>query len=75
MHTLTPLLAHTDVHMNLESEIARFIGVDDAIIYAQGFSTASSVIPAFCKRGDIIVADKGVNFAIQKGIQVSLPAL
>jgi hypothetical protein len=29
------------------------------------------VIPAFCKRGDIIVADRGVNFIIQKGLQIS----
>ncbi|MCO5589771.1 hypothetical protein L7F22_043740 [Adiantum nelumboides] len=60
-----------DVHMALEEDIARFIGVDKCIIYSQGFSTISSVIPAFSKRGDIIVADRGVNFAIQKGLQVS----
>ena len=29
------------------------------------------MIPAFCKRGDVIVADRGVNFAIQKGLQIS----
>ncbi|PFH50829.1 hypothetical protein AMATHDRAFT_60294 [Amanita thiersii Skay4041] len=60
-----------DVHMNLESDIADFLGTEAAILYSQGFSTISSVIPAFCKRGDIIVADRGVNFAIQKGIQIS----
>ncbi|POW13660.1 hypothetical protein PSTT_03567 [Puccinia striiformis] len=31
----------------------------------------SSVIPSFSKRGDIIVVDRGVNFSIQKGIQIS----
>lgn len=61
----------TDVHMALENDIARFLGTEKAIIYAQGFSTISSVIPAFSKRGDIIVADKGVNFSIQKGMQIS----
>lgn len=60
-----------DVHVQLEEDIARFLGVENCIIYSQGFSTISSVIPAFSKRGDIIVADRGVNFAIQKGIQVS----
>lgn len=60
-----------DVHMDCEREIARFLGVPAAIIYAQAFSTISSVIPAFCKRGDIIVADRGVNFSIQKGLQIS----
>ncbi|KAJ7638301.1 serine palmitoyltransferase [Roridomyces roridus] len=60
-----------DVHMTLERDIADFLGTEAAIIYSQGFSTISSVIPAFCKRGDIIVADRGVNFTIQKGIQIS----
>lgn len=40
-------------------------------MYAQAFSTISSVIPAFCKRGDIIVADNACNFAIRKGLQLS----
>ncbi|TFK32397.1 serine palmitoyltransferase [Crucibulum laeve] len=60
-----------DVHMDLERDIADFLGTEASILYSQGFSTISSVIPAFCKRGDIIVADRGVNFAIQKGIQIS----
>ncbi|KAI9352358.1 pyridoxal phosphate-dependent transferase [Pilaira anomala] len=60
-----------DVHMDLERDIAQFLGAEQAIIYAQGFSTISSVIPAFCKRGDILVCDDGVSFSIQKGIQIS----
>ena len=57
--------------MDLERNISQFLGTENTIIYSQGFSTISSVIPAFCKRGDIIVADRGVNFAIHKGIQIS----
>src|SRR5437879_1562489 len=64
-------LAHSDVHLDLERDIADFLGTESSILYSQGFSTISSVIPAFCKRGDIIVADRAVNFAIQKGIQIS----
>jgi serine palmitoyltransferase len=45
-----------DVHMQLEEALARFVQVDSAIIYSQGFSCISSAIPAFAKRGDIIVA-------------------
>lgn len=60
-----------DVHMNLEKDIADFLGTESSILYSQDFATISSVIPAFCKRGDIIVADRGVNFAIQKGLQIS----
>ncbi|KAL9107124.1 MAG: hypothetical protein Q9227_007904 [Pyrenula ochraceoflavens] len=60
-----------DVHMNVEQDIATFLGTASCIIYAQVFSTITSVIPAFSKRGDIIVADKAVNYAIKKGIQIS----
>ncbi len=60
-----------DVHMKVEADIAAFLGTEACIIYAQAFSTISSVIPAFSKRGDIIVADKGVNYSIRKGIQIS----
>lgn len=60
-----------DVHMKTEADVASFLGTAACIIYAQAFSTISSVIPAFSKRGDIIVADKGVSYAIRKGIQIS----
>lgn len=57
--------------MDFERDVADFLGTEAAILYSQGFSTISSVIPAFFNRGDIIVADRGVNFGIQKGIQIS----
>ncbi|MCJ1461901.1 serine palmitoyltransferase component [Pseudocyphellaria aurata] len=60
-----------DIHMKTEADIASYLGVPACIVYAQAFSTISSVIPAFSKRGDIIVADKAVNYAIRKGIQIS----
>lgn len=56
--------------MKLEADVASFLGTEAAIVYAQALQVSSSVIPAFCKRGDIIVADKAVNFAIRKGLQV-----
>lgn len=64
-----------DVHTQLEEDLATFLGAEAAIIYSQSFSTISSVIPAFAKRGDVIVADRGVNFAIQKGLQISRGAI
>lgn len=60
-----------DVHTAFERDVADFLDCESAIIYAQAFSSTSSVIPAFAKRGDIIVADRGVNFAIHKGLQLS----
>jgi serine palmitoyltransferase len=60
-----------DVHLKTEADIAAHLSAPACIMYAQAFSTISSVIPAFSKRGDIIVADKAVNYAIRKGIQIS----
>lgn len=60
-----------DVHMKTESDIATYLGTEGCIVYAQAFSTISSVIPSFCKRGDVIIADKEVNYSIRKGLEVS----
>ena len=57
--------------MRTEADIASHLGVSACILYAQAFSTISSVIPAFSKRGDIIVADKSINYSIRKGLQIS----
>lgn len=59
-----------DVHMETEAKIASFIGTEACILYAHALSTITSVIPSFAKRGDIIVADKAVNYAIRKGLQI-----
>ncbi|KAJ1926091.1 serine palmitoyltransferase component [Tieghemiomyces parasiticus] len=60
-----------DVHIDLERRLASFIGTEEAIIYSQGITTTLSVIPCFSKRGDLIICDEGVSFAIQKGIQIT----
>ncbi|KAI9726847.1 MAG: serine palmitoyltransferase component [Cirrosporium novae-zelandiae] len=60
-----------DIHMKSEADVASFLGTPACIIYAQSFSTISSVIPAFSKRGDIIVADDQVNYSIREGLQIS----
>ena len=57
--------------MDLERDIADFLGTESSILYSQGFLTIPCVIPAFAMRSDIIVADRGINFAIQKGLQIS----
>ncbi|PAV87700.1 hypothetical protein WR25_03739 [Diploscapter pachys] len=60
-----------DVHLDLEKQLAEFMGCEEAVLYSYGFATVSSAIPAYAKRGDIIFVDKGVNFAIQTGLQAS----
>ncbi|QDZ24220.1 pyridoxal phosphate-dependent transferase [Chloropicon primus] len=60
-----------DVHLEFEDRMAKFLGTEEAILYSYDISTPSSAIPAFCKSGDVIVADSGVNYAIQSGLTLS----
>ncbi|KAL2542299.1 Long chain base biosynthesis protein 1 [Abeliophyllum distichum] len=45
-----------DVHLDCEARIAKFLGTSNSILYAYGLSTMFSIIPAFSKKDDIIVA-------------------
>lgn len=49
-----------DVHLELEKEISKFMGCEEAILYSYGFATIASAIPTYAKRDDIIYADKGI---------------
>lgn len=60
-----------DVHMKTEADIAAYIGTEGCIIYAHAFSAVTSVIPSFCKRGDVIIADRMANYSIRKGLELS----
>ncbi|KAI8534616.1 hypothetical protein RHMOL_Rhmol10G0104000 [Rhododendron molle] len=60
-----------DVHLDCEGRIAKFLGTPDSILYPYGLSTMFSAIPAFCKKGDIIVVDEGVHWGIQNGLYLS----
>eukprot|EP00741_Cyanophora_paradoxa_P011012 tig00020553_g10644.t1 len=60
-----------DVHLDFEQRVASFLGMESAILYSYDLATISSAIPAFAKRGDVIMCDDGVSWAIQSGIQLS----
>lgn len=60
-----------DVHLDCEARIAKFLGTPDSILYSYGLSTMFSAIPAFCKKGDIVVVDEGVHWGIQNGLYLS----
>lgn len=60
-----------DVHLDCETRIAEFLGTPDSILYSYGLATMFSAIPAFCKKGDIIIVDEGVHWGIQNGLYLS----
>lgn len=44
----------SDVHLELEDQIAKFTEREESIVYSYGFATIASVIPAYSKKKDII---------------------
>ncbi|CAH8572637.1 unnamed protein product [Dicrocoelium dendriticum] len=60
-----------DVHLELEKNIADFLGVEKAVVYSFGASTFSSAIPSYAKRTDVIFADDGISHAAYQGIVAS----
>ena len=58
-------------HMDLKRDIEGLLGTQASILYSPGFSTIPCEASAFATCGDIIVTDRGINFAIQKGLQIS----
>ena len=62
----------TDIHLALEERLARFLGMEQAVSYSYAFSTVASAIPAYAKKGDIIYADRSINYALQVTFDYSL---
>ena len=61
----------TDLHLECEDRLSIFSDTNSAILYSFGAATSNSTIPAFCKRGDLIVVDENINFILQSGVSLS----
>ena len=60
-----------DLHVQLEQRLAAFSGCAEAITFSDAVSTPSSALPAFVKRGDVLVVDEGVHDAVLTGVMLS----
>mmetsp|Transcript_6182 Transcript_6182/g.10328 ORF Transcript_6182/g.10328 Transcript_6182/m.10328 type:complete len:517 (+) Transcript_6182:252-1802(+) len=60
-----------DQHLIFEQKIAEFMGTEEAISYSDGASTVSSAIPAFSKKGDLLLVDEAVSESILAGCNLS----
>jgi len=58
-------------HLELEAALADFMGTQESITYSDNTAAVASAIPAFSKRGDLLVVDAGANHAIQTGCRLS----
>jgi 7-keto-8-aminopelargonate synthetase-like enzyme len=61
----------TTAHLELEASLARFMGAEESITYSDGVATVASVIPAFAKKGDVLLIDAAANAGIHQGARLS----
>ena len=55
----------------VEETTARFVGKESAVVVGMGFATNSTVIPALCGAGDLILSDALNHNSIVEGARLS----
>merc|ERR1719373_246043 len=64
-----------DAHLNLETKIGSIFSEEGdpvkAVIYADWLGVPSSVITAFAKKGDLVIADENIHWLFKQGIAMS----
>lgn len=60
-----------DLHQQAEALIARFIGMEDALISSMGFATNSTIIPALVSKGCLVISDEFNHASIRFGVRLS----
>ena len=60
-----------DIHVQLEKELAAFVGKDEALCFSTGFTVNSGVIPQLLTRDDFIICDDRDHASIVDGRRLS----
>ena len=60
-----------DIHVQLEKELAEFVGKDDSLCFSTGFTVNEGVIPAMLGRSDYIICDDRDHASIVDGRRLS----
>lgn len=72
----SPMLNGTlDIHEELSSELARFIGKEDALIFSTGYQTNVGTVSALANRDDILIMDERNHASLVDGAILSRATL
>jgi serine palmitoyltransferase len=61
----------SDLHTLSEALVARFVGMEDALISSMGFATNSTYIPALVSKGCLVISDELNHASIRFGVRLS----
>lgn len=59
------------IHRELEELVARFLGVEAAVVFGMGFATNSAMIPSLVERGCLILSDELNHSSLITGCRLS----
>lgn len=60
-----------DLHVHTERLLARFLGVEDALLISQGFATNSATLPTLVSKGCLVISDEFNHSSIRFGVRLS----
>ncbi len=60
-----------ELHLELERELADFLGTEDALVFSTGFQTNLGIISAIAGKNDFILSDKENHASIYDGCRLS----
>lgn len=60
-----------DLHLELEERLAKYVGMEAALVFSTGFQVNLGTIPAIMDREDIIITDKEVHASIIDGVRMA----
>jgi len=61
----------TDLHVQTEALVAKFVGAEDAIVSSMGFATNSTTLPALVGKGCLVISDELNHASIRFGVRLS----
>lgn len=63
------------LHEELEGRLARFVGMEDALVFSTGYQTNLGTLSALVGRGDVIIGDKENHASLIDGSRLALGKL
>ena len=60
-----------DLHNELESRLAKYMGKESCLLFSTGYQTAQGIIPTLVQRGEYVVTDKDNHACIVAGYMMA----
>ena len=60
-----------DLHLELEERLAKYVGMEAALVFSTGFQVNLGTIPAVMDRDDIVITDQEVHASIIDGVRMA----